>query len=438
MPYSPSKRSNTLQKFFESLQSGGTTPQQNPMDTLTQILQARGSSSPVNNTNVLDFLQGGGTANTDPTLAGILGSSPSQQSQQQSNPQQDYVEEFLKSMAANLGGNASGLNQADYEEALKNSAAQIKGAFGAEIGAIKASSANARHQTKRSKRQIRRMYNALGRQYDKAAGKEVAQGQEIANALQGVATNASGQVKGTSDQLLNEQAALAKGLGVESALPTVAATQQNEVAKQIGNIQQTGAREAGAQLENSGSQQRFLVRGGKNALLEGTNRRADLVQQLQAFLQENMGKIADVKGKEGQALAANASSVAKSFGDSSNDAAQQAWQRQKDLAGLLLTLRGQNNSAANSQNSLLPKSDQLSTALLNSTSDPEGTGAVIQQLLSSPSVLHGKYREGKQDYNMNAAAFADMVAKALKAQGYSDQDIAAAKRAAIANYQSLM
>lgn len=298
-------------------------------------------------------LPGGPGGIIDPTGdIAALGSQPTQQ---------DYVEEYLKSMAANLGGNGTGLNQADYEEALKNSAAQIKGAFGAEIGAVKASSANARHQTKRSKKQIKAMYNALNREYQKSAGAEVAQGKDIANAIQGVATSSAGQLKGTSDQLLNEQAALAKGLGVEAALPAATAKQVSDTASQVGNIQQYGAREAGDQLANSGSQQRYLVRGGNNALLEGTNRRADLVQQLQAFLQQNMGKIADIKGQRGQALAANSASVAKSFGDANNQASNESWNRQKDLASLLLSLRGQNTSDAANQAKSQSYAQQQST-----------------------------------------------------------------------------
>jgi hypothetical protein len=378
-------------------------------------------------------------------LADVLGKGPisgdlsnlggQDVSQPQQQTPQDYVEEFLKSMAASIGG-GSGLNSADYEEALKNSAAQIKGAFGAEIGAVKASSANARHQTKRSKKQIKAMYNALSRQYDKAAGAEVAQGKDIANALQGVATSASGQLKGTSDQLLNEQAALAKGLGVESALPEVTAKQAANTAKQVGNIQQYGARQAGDQLSNSGSQQRYLVRGGKNALLEGTNKRADLVQQLQAFLQQNMGKIADIKGRQGQALASNTASIAKSFGDAANQAGQDTWNKQKDMAQLLLSLRGQNSKS--SASSALPKWAQQSSQILGGTSDPQGIGNVIESILGSKEVTRGKFKAGdNQIYNMSAGKFADEVARQLRAQGVSEQDIAAAKLAAIAQYQGI-
>jgi hypothetical protein len=292
-------------------------------------------------------------------LADVLGQGPisgdlshlggDQQAQQQPQQPQDFVEAFLKSMAGNIGGgNASGLNQADYEQALKDSAAKIKGAFGAEIGAVKASSAAARHQTKRSKKQIKAMYNALARQYNKGAGAEVAQGKDIANAINNVAGQAASGTQASSDQLLNEQAALAQGLGVQAALPTVAAQQSADVAKQVGNIRNYGSQEAVNQLANSGSQQRFLVRGGKNSLLEGTNRRADLVEQLQAFLQQNMGKIADIKGQRGQALAANDLAFTKSANDAAANTQDTAWTHEKDLANLLLTLRGQNNSS-NSQ-----------------------------------------------------------------------------------------
>jgi hypothetical protein len=426
-PYSP--QGNALQQLL----SGALTRKSTPTDPFLALSQALSAAKSQQDPRQF-FTPMPGFENAP---GGIIDPSGSRGQQQSPQPtQQDYLEEFLKSMAGSISGD-SGLNQADYEEALKNSAAQIKGAFGAEIGAVRASSANARHQTKRSKRQIRAMYKALGRQYDNAANQEVARGKSMANALTGVANTAGGAVKANSDQLLNDQAALAQGLGVQSALPETTAPQRSAVAQQIGNIQQYGARQAGDTLANSGSQQRFLTRGGKNALLEGTNRRADLVQQLQAFLQENMGKIADLKGQRGQALAANQSSVAKSFGDAQGQAQDASWDRQKDLAGLLMSLRGQNLSAAGKETSALPEWAQQSTQLLGGTSNPNEIGSVIENLLSSPDVTHGTYREGKTDYKMNAGAFADMVAKQLRAQGASEPDIAMAKLAALAQYQGI-
>jgi hypothetical protein len=282
------------------------------------------------------------------------------------------------------------------------------------------------------------MYNALNRQYEKAAQKEVGQGQQIANSIQGVANEAANQTKGTSAQVLNEEAALARGLGVESSLAPVASSQLKEVSKMVGDIQQTGSREAGAQLSNSGSQQRYLVRGGKNALLEGTNKRADLVGQLQAFLQENMGKIADIKDQRGQALAANSASVAKSFGDASNQASNDAWQKQKDLASLLMQFQKGQQTGTGQQSSLLPKFAQQSSGLLGATSDPSGIGSVIQQILGQKEVTRGSFKaKDNQMYKMSAGKFADLVARQLKAQGYSDADIAAAKLAAITEYQGI-
>lgn len=373
------------------LGGGGGSSAPNPLDAL---MGASGRPSP----------SGLGTIPQNPFasnnfLADVLGDGPisgnlrnlggQQANQAPEQPtQQDYVEQFLQSMAANMNGGAgSGLNQADYEEALKNSAAQIKGAFGAEIGAVKASSASARHQTKRSKQQVKAMYKALSNEYNQAAQAEVGQGQQIANAIQGVANNATAETKNSSDAILNEQAALAQGLGVQSALPGVVAKQESQIANQIGNIQQYGGRSASDQLSNSGTQQRYLQRGGNNALLEGTNRRADLVQQLQAFLQQNMGKIADIKGQRGQALAANSASVAKSFGDAAANAQQDNWAKQKDMAGLLLSLRGQNASQGKSAASAAQqKQDQLMEylKLLSSTAgqthDPKTMAQVMKYI----------------------------------------------------------
>lgn len=445
MPYTSSSASQQMMNRLRDLLGGGGKD-----NTQTALDHLLGASANVDKSLAGAMPQPAGNGiNLDGSniLANLLNppspfSGVPAQGQQAGQPQQtqDFLEQFLKSMAGNIGGNSGGLNQKDYEQALADSANQIKKAYGAEIGAVNASSANAQHQTKRSKKQIRAMYNALAKQYNKSAGQEVAQGKQIANALQGVANQASGNVKATSDQLLSDQAALAQNLGVQSAVPDVAAAQKLAVAKDVGNIQQEGARNAGAQLSNSGTQQRFLVRGGRNSLLEGTNRRADLVQQLQAFLQQNMGKIADIKGQEGQALAASNASTAKAFADAGSKQQDSSWQRQKDLAGLLLSLRGQNQKGSSAASSLVPKSDQFAGQLLSTTSDPQGIGSVIQQLLTNPQVTQQTFMggaKGNTPVKMNAGQFAAMTEKALKDAGYSPAEIAAAKQAAIIYYKGI-
>jgi hypothetical protein len=357
MPYQTSQASRDIMAQLRNLLGGNSGGGGN--NVLAQIfgptsqdLTANGLIPPApkpSSSNFLADILGQGPISGD--LSNLGGDQQSARQPQDPNAEfEAYRQQLLASLAQEAFGkqSASGLNQADYEQALKDSAAKIKGAFGAEIGAVKASSASARHQTKRSKKQIKAMYNALARQYNKGAGVEVAQGKDIANAINNVAGQAASGTQASSDQLLNEQAALAQGLGVQAALPTVAAQQSADTAKQVGNIRNYGSQEAVNQLANSGSQQRFLVRGGKNSLLEGTNRRADLVEQLQAFLQQNMGKIADIKGQRGQALAANDLAFTKQANDSAANSQDTAWKHKGDVINWLNTIAGQTNSS-NSQ-----------------------------------------------------------------------------------------
>lgn len=421
--YAPRTSSDLLDSLF------GRSGQSNPI--LSRLLSG-GSGSSNLGSGLPAFNQSLVNQEPDP-IGRLLGVVSQTRAAQQ--PEVDPLEEFVKSLAGQID-TSGGLNSADYEQALNQSAHQIKQAFGAEIGAVRASSAAARKQTKRSKKQIKAMYNALNRQYSKSAQAEIAQGQKVANEIQGVANNAQGQVQQSADSILNDQAALAKNLGVESAAPTIIAKQQGNVANTIQNIQTSGQRDASAQIANSGTQQRFLERGGKNALLEGTNRRADLVQQLQDFLQQNLGKIADIKGRQGQALASNTASIAKSFSAGQGDAAQKKFDNGVAIAKLLQSIQSSKSKGGSGSDAMLPKFMQQYDAAVGQTSDPQGIGALLQKVTSSRPFAEGRFEAKNGDtINMTPTEAANIAENQARKNGIDNpQDLALIRLAAMQYY----
>lgn len=421
---------------------GGTYNPKRPTDSLKQLMQeltgGHSSMSVGSPATGLNNLLGGPGAyhnllQSSQPFSDLLGLSGTREaSQQQQQEQASALEQLLAGMVGDIGG--SDLNAADYEQALRDSAAQIKGAFGAEIGAVRASSRQARRQTKRGKRQIKRMYAALNREYQKDAQGELALGKQVTDQLGKIAADASGAVKGTADQLLNEQAALAENLGVASAAPD----QMNRISEAASGasnrINQIAQNDRNLQMANSGAQQRFLVRGGKNALLEGTNRRADLVEQLQAFLQQNLAKIADLKGQRGRALAANANSIASSMGQAQNDASEQKWDRSMELAKLLASLQGQQQGGMGDQNSAIPSWMKQQSALIGGDTE---VGSLIQDLfLNNPNIVTGKSRDSKSgmDYSTNPISAGSIAYQEALKKGMSQDQAILAQLAAMMQY----
>lgn len=331
------------------------------------------------------------------------------------------------------GGVPAGFNQADYEQALNDSAAQIKKAFGNEIGAVRIANQGARHDTKRANKQIAAMYRALSKDYARGAKGEIKQGKQLANAVQNVADRAQGKVSNTVNQQLDQQAALAKGLGVQSAMPSVAAAQQNQLTKNVGQIQQRGQRGATDVLKYSGDQQRYLNSTGQGTLLEGTNRRADMLSALQDYINGNRSKIADIRGQRANALASNEQQMAQQFQDMQGkaaDAQQQAqqdqWNQLMQLANLKLQI--ENTQADNKLNFLKYKQGSQSGTggggLLNYA--PNNMADVAHLLAAAP---HSKADKSLLDALMHSTTFSEGRYQAKNGDTLSLSPIAAANEA---------
>lgn len=301
----------------------------------------------------------------------------------------------------------------DYQSTLESTSQAIKEAFGGQIGAVKGASDAAKQTTKQSNAQIDAMYRALGRNYDAAGDAELHRGKSYAKATQDVAKNAGKTVKQSADALLNEQAALASGLGVESATQAVATPQRAQVQGQLADIAQRGQTAANSNLGHSKAQQTYLDSQSVNAPLEGTNRQAELIAQLQEFLQGNQGKIADLKGQQGMALAQNQSSILDALTKDSGEQVNQ-------LLDVYDRLYPAESSASNSQlaDSGLPKYAQLNQSLLSASGLPvdsqQRVNDALSELMLKPDF---KYQTVDNQYSGGAREMTGFEAQA-QAQNY--------------------
>lgn len=401
---------NALAQLAQQLVSGGPIlPADNNNDLAALLMQATGEAPPAEGTTTYNGIppltQADKQAKIDP---GFL-LHPKKQPKPPS-----ALDQFTQQLMG-IAQDQFGLNNADYEQALQDSADQIKKAFASEIGAVRASNAGARKDTKKGQKQVQAMYRALQRNYNHTAKNESKSGNKLAGQIQTVANNAQNQISGSANKILDEQAALAKGLGVESAMPEVAATQQDTLQKQIQKTQHTGQRAANQALQYSGSQHRFLVRGGQNARLEGTNRAADLQSQLQDFLDANRGKIADLRGQRSQALASNESSLASSMSDAQDKAYSNLFNQLMSIANLKSQVENTNadnklarqefaykqfqdslgnGSGSNKFMDALPSFMSDIGTIVSKANQPKKVKALIDNLLGSREFVQGRFSTG--------------------------------------------
>ena len=222
----------------------------------------------------------------------------------------------------------------DYESALAESEKAIRDAYGAEIGAIRRGNRGARKQTARDRAELERMYNALGRSYERAGRRDARQGERLANRMSDQSERSAGFLKKNADKMLSEQAARAENLGVEAAVPENSAGLVGDVAAQSRKVIRQGASDANRQRGFAGNNRRFMNRGAQGARLEGTNRSADLLADLQDYLQANRDKIAGLRGDRNRELASNESAVMSSVAEMQQSANSDMWDQLMDLANL--------------------------------------------------------------------------------------------------------
>lgn len=305
-------------------------------------------------------------------------------------PKQSAEDAAIQALVGKLPGLIDGgMSQADFETALKNSDAAINSGFGAQMNAVRAASNNAKHTTAKNSKKIDAMYRALSKDYATAANDEVARADQYTSKIKGVTKHSEQAVQGNADQILNQQAALAQGLGVESATPNIQSTQKDQVHKQVAAIEGRGQRDLNDTLRNSQTQEQFLAREGVNSGYAGAEMRGNLLQQLEGYLQGNQGKIADLKGALSQALLANEDQLRAAMSSSNDKAFGQSLDVVKFLESVKNDkIKNSKSSATDPITGLLSKSDQLSQLLNGQTGNPQ---LLNDFLLTDPAVQNGTW-----------------------------------------------
>jgi hypothetical protein len=240
----------------------------------------------------------------------------------------DYLQDYLAEKMATIGGTF------DYESALRESEKAIKNAYRRDIQAIRGSSKQARKDSAANRKDVEALYSALSRSYEESAQTSMEQGEQLAGMMQEVTQGSQANLQELASGIANEQASLAEGLGVEEATSAYMPQQALETQEQLAEMGQEGAEDSNRQLGYAGNNQRWMMRGGQNAMLEGTNRQADLLRDLQDYTQGNRDQVANLRSMRGRELAGNKSDIMSQVAEMQAQQDEQLWSQLMDYSGL--------------------------------------------------------------------------------------------------------
>lgn len=331
-----------------------------------------------------------------------------------------------------------GPSEADLQQALDEAAAGIQKSFGAQIGAIQAQNAGARKDTRQGSRAVRRMYNQLGNSYNRMGQKQFKQGSKLAHQL-GKMGEREGDIisdQGQDIARAGAQGAAALGLG------DLAKQLVHETRHDAGNLAEKAVRQGGmaAQTEKriGANNRTFMQTSGQASRLEGTNTAADMVAQLQDYLQQNRSAIAALAGEREAAIAAAQAGVQSSFADAQadyadmrSDARQDLIDNKMDLLKLALDIQSDqrdNRSSSSAQSrmekfyDMLPEQVAGPAQILNKFGDNE-VSSLYEKLSGRGSMQRGftGSREQNTDQTLqgNFANMQDWVSDVIGNQAWA-------------------
>ena len=353
---------------------------------------------------------------------------------QKSNPG-DSLDALFNSLMSSMGGDSPSI---DYETALAESQEAIRDAYRNDIEAIRTGNRGARKQTARERRDLEQMYNALSKDYQKMGARQGKMSENLGNRMEARSRGSANFLQKESRELLNEQAARAKGLGIEDAFAGATEGVMDETQDQVRRVVREGADDANRQRGFGGNNRRFMERGSIGAKLEGTNRSADLLENLQNFILQNRQKIAGLRGDRSRELAANESNVMSSVAEMEQSADAEMWDRLMSMAGLkldidkeqfdqkstLAKMRQQAMSGGDEDNSM-PGLSNVANAqhYLNRLNKPGMGNKIFDQILQSDEFLTGQQEHSKQMYSMTPYKAAQMVEEAASQYNLNPRDV---------------
>lgn len=222
----------------------------------------------------------------------------------------------------------------DYESAQREAAGAIRQAYGAEIAAIRQNNRVARKSSRRARKEITNLYKGLAKMYGKQENRAVRRGEKAANAQMDIANEGNTILTDLNNQMIQDESQLLKDLGQEQAFSQLISPDFDRMGQQVADNTKMGTDAASRAIRMGENNARWFDRAQGGARLEGTNRRADMIGQLQAYLMNNRNQIAGLKGDRAQEIAASNMNIESQAAQAANDANQQTFDNVLKLLGV--------------------------------------------------------------------------------------------------------
>lgn len=375
----------------------------------------------------------------------------------------DYLDQLMQSMLTD-----SASQTFDYESAIKQSEGAIRGAYAAEIGAIRGNNRAAVKDTRKARREIERMYNGLAKSYGRDSQVATQRGNADAAKQMQLAADANKTITDSQQASTQQEAQMLKDLGLEATADQIIAPDFKQTQKVTSENTQKGLEKAQTAREFAGADSRYFTRSAGGARFEGKGRSADLLSQLQDYIRGNRGQIAQLKGQRAKEVADNKLQAMQAAADAKAKADADLWSRIQDAANLKIKVEDTNNDnalaaskfqyqqksdAANRQlaqlklqmggktSSNLPKGIQSALNIVGDSGEQkQKLASVLQGLWNTDPFKDGSVSKALGNGKTRTSKLTPFAAGALAEQagrkaGLSEKDIRVLKMAAMASAQ---
>lgn len=236
------------------------------------------------------------------------------------NPLGDLYESLLASLTGNIG-----VDEADLMS-------QIRGAYDpvydARRAAIEDAMARQETRTERGREDVEGMYGALAEDYERLAPEQAAQADEAQAEIEAMYGQLKSNVEGNYSRIAEEQSELFQQLGIEQAAPNVLNPQAESAAKAATRADELGAINEQRYIDIGDIDETYYREGVPLANLTGSNRSADLLEQLQEYMGQRQSDISQLEAER-------TSGIQSAYSSALMQAQGQAAQQQSQQTGML-------------------------------------------------------------------------------------------------------
>jgi hypothetical protein len=241
------------------------------------------------------------------------------------------IAQLQAALAAQMSGGSSGMSDKEISRLISQS---VGGTYDPQIKAIQQEMGRAKSRAGTAKADLKALYNDLSGYYTGHVGSTKAMYGVSKKDAQQRTQGLKNSITADYTERLKEQVDMYKSLGIEAAAPSATEGQYADQASQLAQADISGNAEAQALAVQEQGDATYWNEGAGIAQMEGTERQADVITQLQDYLNTQGASVAGLKGQKSAAYSSALLDAKKKRADQANQRQNETWNRMMDLARL--------------------------------------------------------------------------------------------------------